>query len=57
MALYLLTEDGGHILIEDNTGALLLEESPTPYWDGSLALEKASIHPHSYQVDRDRGVW
>jgi len=57
MALYLLTEDGGKILLEDNTGAILLEESPTEFWGGSLAVERGFISPDSYQVNRDRGTW
>lgn len=60
MALYLLTEDGGHLLLEDNTGALLLEDPPE-VWGGRLDLERADIRHDSYQTERanglDCGVW
>lgn len=50
MAFTLLTEAGGRLLLEDNTGAILLEDAPTIYWGGQLAAERGKIYPYSYQV-------
>lgn len=58
MALYLLTEDGGRILLEDNTGALLLEDPPE-YWTGDVEMKHGQIEPSSYQHPHPRfqKVW
>lgn len=50
MASYILTEDGFKILLEDGTGALLIEEEPFGGWNGSNGVDRARVYVDSFQM-------
>lgn len=48
---YLLNEDGSKLLLENLSGALLLDSLGTQtYWNGGLAEERGKIYVDSWQM-------
>lgn len=48
---FLLLEDDGKILLENNDGAVLIESvEDATFWTGGVGLERGAVSPGSYQV-------
>lgn len=58
MATYLLTEDGHRILLEDLTGALLIEaQADMAYWEGKVP-RKRRLKPRPFSMTvRESNRW
>ena len=58
MAFYVLTEDGFKILLEDGSGALLIEQRrDKEYWHGRIERDpRYKPRPHSFIV-RESNAW
>lgn len=50
MSFYLLQEDGSKLLLEDESGYLLLEYDNVEYWAGFVAIENGKVYQDSWQM-------
>lgn len=58
VSVYLLNEDRSKILLEDGSGALLIEQGlDIEYWPGNIGRDhRYKLRPHSFIV-RESNAW